>query len=126
MVTLIEKAQAICWGVAYRLEPSQASEILDQLDIRERGGYSRHYVRVHTTPPIASALVYVGTEDNPNFAGDAPLEVIATQIARAHGPSGANRDYLLELDAALTSMGADDRHVHKLADLVRQLEQKGQ
>jgi len=65
-----------------------------------------------------TALVYLATETNPAWLGDAPLAAMAAQIKRSHGPSGANRDYLLELAAALDANCMSDPHVTALADLM--------
>jgi cation transport protein ChaC len=43
---------------------------------------------------------------------------IAAQIRDAHGPSGSNAEYALELAAALRSIEADDDHVFAIADLL--------
>jgi cation transport regulator ChaC len=43
---------------------------------------------------------------------------IAAQIRDAHGPSGSNAEYALELAAALRSIEADDGHVFAIADLL--------
>ncbi|PKI40866.1 hypothetical protein CRG98_038743 [Punica granatum] len=67
---------------------------------------------------------YIGSPDkkiNPNFLGPAPLEDIAKQIVQAEGPSGPNRDYLFQLEAALLQIGCKDKHVMDLANEVRRL-----
>lgn len=114
VVTLIEQPGAWCGGMAYRVAP----EVFDHLDHREKNGYLRF-----TTPlqwltdddlPPTQALVYIATEDNPAWLGPAPARDLARHIAVSHGPSGANRDYLLLLAAALRELGEQDDHVHSL------------
>jgi cation transport protein ChaC len=56
-------------------------------------------------------LVYIATEDNAAILGEAPERDIARQIASSAGPSGRNRDYLIELADALRALGKDDPHV---------------
>ena len=59
----------------------------------------------------AEGLVYIADADNAAFLGAASERDIARQIASASGPSGHNRDYLLDLAAALRTLGKDDPHV---------------
>ncbi|CAM3891992.1 gamma-glutamylcyclotransferase [Vreelandella rituensis] len=112
VVTLVRKPGAVCHGIAYRITP----EVLAPLDVREKNGYLREVVALHfTDDSSAEGLVYLATEDNAAFLGDAPLDAIAEQIALAHGPSGPNRDYLLNLAASLRQLEVDDPHVFALA-----------
>jgi cation transport protein ChaC len=55
--------------------------------------------------------VYIATEDNAAYLGEAAERDIARQIAASSGPSGRNRDYLVELAAALRVLGKIDAHV---------------
>ncbi|WP_189467841.1 gamma-glutamylcyclotransferase [Litchfieldella qijiaojingensis] len=116
VVTLISEPGAICQGMAYRID----AETLRPLDIREKNGYLREIVTLHFTDGShAEGLVYIATQDNAAFLGEAPFNAMAEQIATAHGPSGPNRDYLLNLATSLEGLGAEDRHVFELADRVR-------
>lgn len=114
MATLVRDPGALCHGMAYRITP----EVLTPLDVREKNGYLREVVTLCFDDPAggrAEGLVYLATEDNAAFLGDAPLDAIAEQIARAHGPSGPNRDYLLNLAEALRELAVEDPHVFALA-----------
>jgi cation transport regulator ChaC len=62
----------------------------------------------------SEGLIYLASEDNPAFLGDAPLADIAQQIAQAHGPSGPNSAYLLNLAQALRELGTEDAHIFAL------------
>jgi glutathione-specific gamma-glutamylcyclotransferase len=109
-----------CWGTVYRIAPGHEAEILASLDLREQGGYERRRVEVTCTEgSISDALVYLATPHNPEWLGEAPLELIAAQIRRSVGPSGPNVEYVLRLAEALASMGAEDEHVEELAGLLR-------
>ena len=119
VVTLIETPGAVCDGIAYRVPGAEAEAMLDRLDHREKNGYARRQLDLTTASGELRALVYVAVPDNFAWLGDAPVADIAHQIHSARGPSGANRDYLLELDAALASLEAQDPHVAELAALVR-------
>lgn len=121
VVTLIAAAQAQCWGIAYRVAPDAWERVTETLDHRERGGFDRKRVRVEfrdSNRSAVEALVYVATERNPNYLGPAADSEIAAQIRSAHGPSGSNAEYALELAAALRSIQADDDHVFAIAELL--------
>ena len=105
------------------LSPSVAAsrvDVLARLDHRERGGFARDEVVVHAPAQAGAepvhASVYVATPRNPNYLGPAPLDEIAAQVERAHGPSGSNREYVIELARALREMNAEDEHVFALAE----------
>lgn len=111
VVTLIERAGASCQGMAYRVSP----EVFAHLDFREKNGYLRCVTELHFADSGgAQGLIYIAGPDNPAFLGPAPETEIARQIARATGPSGPNRDYLLELARALRELGEHDGHVFAL------------
>lgn len=121
VVTLVETPGESVDGVAYRLEGPHVGEILASLDHREKGGYERREITVERRDvPGATlvALVYWAGSHNDEYLGPAPLDDMAAQIRGAHGPSGANVDYLLRLRDALGEMGVADRHVEELAAAV--------
>lgn len=108
VVTLLPREDAICTGVAYRITPATFAP----LDHREKNGY----LRLATALTLddghdVDGVVYIATADNAAFLGPASEQAIARQIAASHGPSGPNRDYLLQLADALRELGADDPHV---------------
>lgn len=114
------------WGVAYRIIPDRVAEVKDYLDIREINGYSIHYTPFHPadgSSPIRT-LAYIGTPSNDQFVGPQDPQRLAEHILRSHGPSGPNRDYLLNLDLALRELSPEssDVHVGDLARRVRELE----
>ncbi len=123
VVTLVPEPGARCHGVAYRVAPEVAVTVFAALDHRERGGYARVELTVFVGPAARPqpARMYLATADNPNYLGPAPLPTIAAQIARSHGPSGPNLEYLLRLAGALREQGADDEHVFALEREVQQL-----
>ena len=108
VVTLIAEADATCIGVAYLVSP----ETFAALDVREKNGY----LRLATDLTLddgrhVSGVVYIADPANTAFLGATSEHEIALHIARSHGPSGANRDYLLHLAEALRELGTDDPHV---------------
>ena len=65
-------------------------------------------------------MLYRGTVDNPNFDANAikDLDQAAATIKDAVGPSGPNRDYLLNLATWLSGVGEEDAHVAALVDRI--------
>jgi cation transport regulator ChaC len=110
VVTLIPAPGGFCDGRAFLVEP----EVFDHLDHREKNGYERIAVRIAFETGAAEGVVYRAAGNNPAYLGPAPAEEMAAQINRCAGPSGSNRDYLLELAAALRRMGYMDPHVFEL------------
>ncbi|MCE8017591.1 gamma-glutamylcyclotransferase [Halomonas sp. MCCC 1A17488] len=118
VATLVESSGACCQGMAYRID----ADTLAPLDVREKNGYLRERITLHFHDGShAEGLIYLATADNAAYLGHAPLDQMARQIATAEGPSGTNRDYLLNLAAALEDLGAEDSHVFELAERVTRL-----
>ncbi|KYK59990.1 hypothetical protein DCS_01124 [Drechmeria coniospora] len=98
------------------------------LDIREINGYSIHYAPFHPSdgsPPLTT-LVYIGTPDNEQFVGPQDPQKLAEHILASRGPSGLNKEYLYNLDAALHELGPEsgDVHISDLAARMRALERR--
>lgn len=130
VVTLIPGTQEDkVYGVAYEIHTKDAEEVRKHLDHREKGGYSAVKVAFHPIDQSESEkelLIYIGTEDNPNYLGPASLDEIASQICISVGPSGKNIDYLMNLAQALRTdlPGVDDPHVFDLERRVLELQKK--
>jgi cation transport protein ChaC len=108
VVTLAPDPGAVCAGIAYLITP----EVFAHLDHREKNGYLRLAIDIFFDDGGSEeGLVYIATEENAAFLGDAPERDIARQIAASTGPSGRNRDYLTDLADALRALGKDDPHV---------------
>lgn len=117
VVTLIEQPGAVCKGMAFRVAP----KVFEHLDVREKNGY----LRFSTTMTFedggqAEGLVYIATEDNEAFLGEAPPEDIARQIAQALGPSGPNTDYLLRLAESLRALGDHCDHTFAIESCLKE------
>ena len=123
VVTLIEQADAICGGMAFRVEAS----VFEQLDEREKNGY----LRVATDMTFddgssATGVTYLATADNEAYLGEASELEIARHICRCTGPSGANSDYLLELAVSLRELGLHDEHVFNIESHILEILAKDQ
>lgn len=118
VVTLVPEVGATCIGMAYRVAPAT----FEYLDHREKNGYLRFAVSLDFSGgQSAEGLVYIATENNDAWLGDASEASIALHIAGAAGPSGSNREYALKLAQALHDLGADDPHVFAIEAALQQL-----
>ncbi|HMB39937.1 MAG TPA: gamma-glutamylcyclotransferase [Wenzhouxiangellaceae bacterium] len=116
VVTLLPSPGTTCRGMAYEVDHA----VYEHLDHREKNGYQRHRVDIELVDAggTVEGTLYVAGTDNPAFLGHADPDEIARHILGAHGPSGSNRDYLLQLDEALREIGEEDSHVAELAQRV--------
>lgn len=66
-------------------------------------------------------MVYIGMPDNPQFLGALDPQEVALTINESRGPSGENREYLLNLEQALVNLSpqSHDEHISDLAKRVR-------
>ena len=111
VVTLVAAPGEHCDGRAFLVEP----EVFEHLDHREKNGYERIAVEIAFGSVVewgsVDGVVYRACESNEAFLGPAPMEEMAAQINRCVGPSGSNREYVIELARALRGMGVEDGHV---------------
>ena len=120
-MTLVPEADEVCAGVAYCID-QKVPEILEYLDHREQGGYQRHYLDIELLGDsgqrarVVNALVYVADQNNALFTGVTELTALIDTINKAVGPSGSNRDYVMELAEALVAEGIEDSHVSDIAN----------
>lgn len=120
VATLVPQPGAVCAGMAYLITP----EVFAHLDHREKNGYLRLATAIDFDDGSSEiGLVYIATAGNAAFLGEATEFDIARQIAASHGPSGANRDYLIELAHALRALGRDDAHVFEIERYLNEMPQ---
>ena len=110
VVTLIESPGARCFGLALLVD----EEVFEHLDHREKNGYERHDVSLTFDDGAADGVTYIAPAGNFAFLGDASLSDIVEQIRRCSGPSGSNREYVLELARALRELKIDDPQVFEI------------
>ncbi|XP_067012961.1 putative glutathione-specific gamma-glutamylcyclotransferase 2 [Anabrus simplex] len=138
VVTLLpsKNSEDKVWGVAYEIAQEDEEYVINHLDFREKGGYDKKSVLFHPSEPDPNnptssktmepfeLVIYVGSEENRWFAGEADIDSIARQIASSVGPSGTNREYLYNLAAAMRKLapGVIDDHLFALEKAVRRLE----
>jgi cation transport protein ChaC len=117
VATLVPEPSAVCAGVAYRVTPAT----FEHLDHREKNGYLRFTMTLHFDDgESADGIVYIANPENAAWLGPADDAAIARYVAGASGPSGSNRDYVLELAQALRELGADDPHVFAVEGYLRE------
>lgn len=98
------------------------------LDLRERAGYTKKNIQFHTKTnedevPF-EVMVYIADENNEWYAGEAPVQQIASRIAACHGKSGSNSEYVYKLAAEMRQIapGEDDRHLFELETALKNTE----
>ncbi|KXT14319.1 hypothetical protein AC579_8406 [Pseudocercospora musae] len=135
------------WGAAYRVPKDKVAEVTEYMNIREINGYSIQYAPfkrpedmsatyqdIHLSADVNSdgstirCLVYIGLPDNPQFLGPQDPQALAEHIVKSRGPSGENKDYLYELEAALNGLSpeSEDGHIRDLARRCREIEARRQ
>ena len=128
---LPDSDQCQVWGVAYHVEDSVwEAGVRDQLDYREKGGYTKHQTLFYPLDqadmePVEVTL-YLGDQSHRQFAGPDDIEVMAATILTTVGPSGPNIDYLYNLCDAMRELAphVKDDHLEELEMKVRELENK--
>jgi len=116
----------VVWGTVYCIRYEDATQCLECLDIREKGGYHREEVPVYVDGDLFAcmATLYVGsvsTAINTEFIGPEDIETTAQIICRSAGQSGPNRDYLYNLADSLRNMSLHDSYLFALEKRVREL-----
>eukprot|EP00966_Prymnesium_polylepis_P129408 2993021-Prymnesium_polylepis.2 len=126
-------------GVCYRVPKDKVEEVLDNLDFREKGGYTRAIVEVQRATSLAAGgrpgLLLLAQHLLPTrgwrehrrkgrtVSGTCrqtePREAAAI-IASAVGPSGPNIVYFDRLAEWLDSVGEVDPHIDTIRALIKE------
>lgn len=122
VATLVEEAEGTVYGRAFQVQNNAALPYLENRECA-LGGYvttvSTFYSREENRNfPV---IIYIATNKNEHWLGDAPLHSIAQQIFECSGPSGHNVEYLLRLAEFMHRYlpEAHDEHLFALELLVR-------
>ncbi|HSZ50555.1 MAG TPA: gamma-glutamylcyclotransferase [Caulobacteraceae bacterium] len=112
-------------GAAYEIAPENWDAVLDYL--REREQPTETYVESRVAVRLCDgrrvqAVTFLSDTDHPQWAGELSFEAQARLIARSHGLSGANVDYLADLVEHLRAEGVRDRTMERLLVRVRELQ----
>ena len=115
-------------GAAYDIAPENWDAVLDYL--REREQPTETYVESRVAVRLCDgrrvqAVTFLSDTDHPQWAGELSFEAQARLIARSHGLSGANVDYLADLVDHLRAEGIRDRAMERLLVRVRDLQRAG-
>ncbi len=118
--------EARVYGVAYEIDDAVwEGGVRDQLDHREKGGYSKHTTTFFPKEGDSNAFqvtLYLGPTDDKQYAGPAPLDEMARTILVSVGASGKNKDYLYNLADAMRDIDPHDAHLYELEKAVRELD----
>lgn len=117
------------WGCAYQIASENVQSVTEHLNQRERGGYERVGVLFHPVDHLQNKknpfhlFIYIGHEDNPNFAGHENICTIAEYIVESTGASGHNIEYLYNLAASMRKIAPKvyDEHLFQLEKIVQQI-----
>lgn len=129
--TLIEEEGALCWGTAFCVNggPEKEKLVIEYLEKRECEYDTKSYIDFYTEeepskPTLTGVLLFTTTPNkvtNKYFLGPAPLEVMASQIAKAVGPCGTNCEYLFRLENEMDNIGHTEKEIIELANEVRRI-----
>ena len=122
--------QECTYGLAYKVNCEDVPEVMAYLNHREKQGYTTKTTLFYpsdTDSPF-EVLLYIATENNPEYLGPAPSSSIAWQILNSAGPSGCNVEYLMELARTMKEIApvVYDEHLFTLeAEVIKLLTTNG-
>jgi glutathione-specific gamma-glutamylcyclotransferase len=108
VLTLVKSNNAQCDGMAFQV----SDEVFEHLDHREKNGYLRNDIQLNFySGDPKMGVIYIAYPENEAYLGYATEEEIAAHIQSSHGPSGPNRDYVIDLAKALRDLNFYDQHI---------------
>lgn len=111
-----------CQGIAYRLPPSEAHDILDYLWDREMVTwvYEPRVIDTRLDDRRVRSRTFVANRSHYQYAGRLPDAEVVSMIRRGVGITGSNLEYLRNTVAHLDSLGIGDGPLHKLLKVVEE------
>ncbi|WP_428696531.1 gamma-glutamylcyclotransferase [Stappia sp.] len=110
-----------CVGLAFRVPGAHRAAALAYLRRRELrcGAYRERHLGIRLeSGESVQALCYTANHAHAHYAGSLSPPEAAGIVARANGPSGANRDYMLNTLRHLGRLGITDPWLAQVARLV--------
>ena len=102
-----------CYGIAYKIAEADIPQVMSHLDYREKDGYDKQQVLIHTDQGDVEATLYYGSIHGSSFGGPDPR--LAEIIATARGDSGSNQEYFVNLLQQHRQLFGIDPHLESLA-----------
>lgn len=115
---------AECRGLAMRIPDNEHDKVIAYLRERElvTSAYEEMVLPLELEDGrVVEAFAYVMRRDHHQYAGGLCVNEQARIIARAHGGSGPNSDYLFNTTKHLAELGLPDQMLENLSEQVRSL-----
>ncbi len=119
------------YGVAYKICSRNLKETFQNLNLREKCGYSMQPVIFYKNDDKIEAIkcvCYFANEDNHYYSPEVDLKAQALQIFNSAGPSGTNKEYLYNVCNALRCLSNGDErqleydsHLFELEKIVKSI-----
>lgn len=119
VLTICPDSRASCIGKAFRILSGDWPGVFRYLEERESGGYQASEIEVQLERRKVRAWTWIALPSNDNFVANESFKRTIDTILSAVGTSGPNIDYVLNLDAALTTAGIEDQEVSRYAVALR-------
>ena len=109
-----------CKGIAFRIPARIAEPELKLIWDREMlsDSYIAKVVALKTDDGPVRAIAFAMNTDIDRYTGRLPDSQLAAAIAKAEGPLGPCRDYLIKTVEKMAEFGLSDSHLSKLAKLI--------
>lgn len=123
VLALDRAAEAVCHGVAFRVQDGAEAETLATLREREliSSAYLEDWLPLEIEGAQVTTLCYVIDPAHVQYCGGLPLAEQAQIIAQAVGGRGPNCEYLFNTADHLAQLGIEDADLSWLAAQVRAL-----
>ncbi|KAK9889285.1 hypothetical protein WA026_004565 [Henosepilachna vigintioctopunctata] len=97
VATLVEDPEGCVHGIAFAISEETAIPYLNEREC-QLGGYVTKFAKFHSDHgQYIQVLLYIATQSNPQWLGEAELTDIASQIVECKGQNGHNVEYVIRL-----------------------------